>query len=281
MKSFLLSLALTLTFAFASVAQITTPASSPFCKLEQKVGLTDVTVEYSRPSVKDRQIFGDLVQYGQPWRTGANAATKFTFSEDVKVGGKELSAGEYALITVPGKESWELHFFPYSSGSWGSYLSDEEAEAVVVMADVAEMPIKIESFIIDIGTLRNSSAVIYLVWENTVASVALEVPTGPAVEEMIAATMAGPSANDYRAAASYYLQEGKDMDQALEWMNMAIEKGGERYWIMRDKAMIQANLGDYKGAIASAQRSSELAKEAGNNDYVRGNDELIANWSKM
>ena len=149
------------------------------------------------------------------------------------------------------------------------------------MADVAEMPIKIESFIIDIGTLRNSSAVIYLVWENTVASVALEVPTGPAVEEMIAATMAGPSANDYRAAASYYLQEGKDMDQALEWMNMAIEKGGERYWIMRDKAMIQANLGDYKGAIASAQRSSELAKEAGNNDYVRGNDELIANWSKM
>jgi len=281
MKSFILSLTLILFAGFASQAQISAPAPSPFCKIEQKVGLTDVSVEYSRPSVKDRTVFGGLLQYGQPWRTGANAATKFTFSENVKVGGKELSAGEYALITVPGKESWELHFFPYKSGSWGSYLSDESAKPVVAMADVAEMPFKVETFLIDIGSLRNSSAVIYFVWESTVASVALEVPTDEAVEEMIASTMAGPSANDYRAAASYYLQEGKDMNQALEWMNMAIEKGGERYWIMRDKAQIQANLGDYKSAIASAKRSSELAKEAGNDDYARGNDELIAEWGKM
>ena len=273
---------LLMVFGTTMQAQIQTPAPSPSCKYEQSVGLTDITIEYSRPGVKDREIFGGLVPYGAQWRLGANSATKMTFSTDVKIGGKDLKAGAYAVTATPKETYWTLHFYPHTSNGVGTYMGDDAPESVDVTAEAGSMgDMQVESFMIVIDMLRNSSALLHFVWDNTIATTNIEVPTGKMVEEMIASTMEGPSANDYRAAANYYYQEGKDMKQALTWMNKCIDKGGERFWILREKALIQAALKDYSGAIKSAERSIALAKEAGNDDYVRMNTQSITEWKSM
>lgn len=157
-------------------AQDEKPAPSPFCKIEQKVGLTDVTLEYSRPGVKDRDIFGGLVPLNEPWRTGANAATKFTFSTDVTVGGKELAAGSYAVVTVPTEESWEIRFYPHESTRWSTYINDEDAKPVVVTAETGELDFSVESFMIMVDNLRDDSATIVFAWDMTTAWVDMTVP---------------------------------------------------------------------------------------------------------
>ena len=144
--------------------------------------------------------------YGQPWRLGANQATKMTFSTDVKIGGKDLKAGAYAVLATPEMDKWTLHFYPPQQHNFGSYLRDEEAESVDVVTMVDQMSGPgVGSFLIMFDNLTNSTGTLLLGWDKTIAIVEVEVPTNAAVEEMIASTMAGPSANDYRAAASYYL----------------------------------------------------------------------------
>ncbi len=281
MKTTFLSLAFCLAIAFGVNAQVSTPAPSPYCKVEQTVGLTDIHLEYSRPSVKDRKVFGDLVPYDKVWRTGANSATKITFTTDVKVNGTEVPAGDYALITKPGMEEWELHFLPYVSAGVGQYMSSEDDRIIAKTSGVNELPFVMESFMMMFDNLRNSSANMHNVWERTNAYGTIEVPTEEAVMASIESTMAGPGAGDYSAAASYYLAEGKDLNQALEWINKSLEMGGERFWILRTKSEIQAKLGDYKGAIATAERSKELAEESRNADYIKINTDNITEWSKM
>lgn len=260
-------------------AQVTTPASSPFAKLEQKVGLTDITVEYSRPSAKGRTVFGELVALDEVWRAGANAATKITFSSDVTLNGTALKAGAYALLITPGATSWKLHFFNYDKSGWGTYIAEgAPAAAAVLTVNTMPLPMYMETWTIGFNDLRNHSATLNLVWANTLVKVDVVVPTDAAVTASIDRTMAGPSANDYYSAASYYLAENKDLSQALTWVNLALEKGGERFWILRTKALIQAGLGDKAGAIATAKRSSTLAQEAGNAEYVRMNDKSISEW---
>ncbi len=272
-------LGLFLAFAMPSEAQIETPSASPSSKLEQMVGLTKVTVEYSRPSKKGREIFGSLVPYGEAWRTGANAATKITFSEDVVLGGQELAAGSYAILTKPMKTEWMFMVYPYASGNWGSYLNSD-VEPATFTAPTAELPFEMETFTIDVGYLRNKSARIWFVWDRTMVSVDLDVHTEKQVEASIKKTMAGPSAGDYYSAASYYLDEGKDMEKALMWINKSIDMDDqEKFWVMRRKALIQAALGDYKGAVATAKKSKELAMAAGNNQYVQMNEASIKEWS--
>jgi hypothetical protein len=262
-------------------AQVMAPAASPFCKIEQKVGLTDVTLEYSRPSAKGRTVFGDLVPFGKPWRAGANSVSKVTFSTDVNVGGSDLKAGAYALLITPQKDSWQLHFFNYDKGSWSSYIAEgaPAAAAVVTIKSVA-IPMHVESWTIGVGGLKNDGAGLDFIWEKTFANVPISVPTDKAVMASIESTMAGPSAGDYYSAASYYLNEGKDMAQALEWIDASLEKGGDRFWILRSKALIQAKLGDKSGAIASAKKSTELAEAAGNDEYPAMNAKSIAEWMK-
>jgi hypothetical protein len=151
-------------------------APSPACKMEQKVGLTDITVEYSRPGVKDRAIFADdgLVPYGKVWRTGANSATKITFSDGVKVGGKELGEGSYAILTIPDKMEWTVNFYPYEESGWNTYTSKDPK--VSVKAKPQNLGnVMVESFLIAVGDLRDYSATLNFVWEHTRVSVPLEV----------------------------------------------------------------------------------------------------------
>ncbi len=156
-----------------SCSLIAQPSASPFSKLEQKAGTTDITVEYSRPSLKGRTIFPDLHKYGETWRTGANAATKVTFSEDVTVEGKALPAGSYALLTKPGKDKWEVMFFAYDQASVSSYSS--AAPKVSVSVDAAKAGRSVETFQIDIQDLRDDSATLSLSWGTDYIGVKLGV----------------------------------------------------------------------------------------------------------
>ncbi len=277
-KAFFTCLVLGLSISMALQAQIQTPAASPSNTYEQMVGLTKVTIEYSRPAIRDREIFGGLVPYDEVWRLGANAATKFTFSEDVVLGGKDVEAGSYAVFAKPGKESWSIMLYPHVTANAGAY-AESDVEPITVMAEVGSMSdARIDNFMIMIDEIKSEGAVILFGWDKTIAALPMKVHTDKAVEANIEKVMAGPSANDYFAAASYYHAEGKDGKKALKWVNKAIEMGYDRFWVQRTKALIQAGLGDKAGAIESAKKSIEMATKAGNKDYVRMNEASIKEW---
>lgn len=266
----------------AATAQIQTPQPSPFTKVEQKVGLTDVTLEYSRPGMRDREIFGNLVPYGEIWRTGANENTKITFSDDVEIDGKTLAAGTYAIYTRPEKESWEVMFYSDAS-NWGNPQEwDENKVALKATAQTEELPFEMETFTIFLDNLKNDSAVLNIVWANTVASLQINFPTDAKAMASIEKTMSGSDlkANDYFAAATYYHDTNKDNKKALEWVNKAIEMQGDNvpFWVLRKKSLIQADLGMKKEAIETARLSLAAAEKAGNKDYVKMNRDSLKEW---
>lgn len=275
----LVALAILSLLAFDLNAQIRTPAPSPTAELKQAVGLTDVTINYSRPGVKDRVIFAEdgLVPFGKIWRTGANSATKFTFSDDVKLGGKEVKAGSYAVLTIPNAEEWTINLYKYESGNFGSYTEKDPDVSLTAKPEV--LPIKLESFTIDIGYLRNNSANIALIWDNTLVPIPLEVDVDSKVMAAIESVMGGPSLNDYYEAATYYHNSGKDLKQALKWVQKATSGDNPRYWQVREEALILADLESYGEAISAAKRSLELAQKAENDDYVRMNEKSIKEWA--
>jgi hypothetical protein len=271
-----------LTLMFSVNAQIETPAPSPFSKIEQKVGLTDVTVEYSRPSMRGRAVFGNLVPYGKLWRAGANKNTMITFSDDVVVAGTTLKAGSYAIFITPNEKSWDVVFYS-DTNNWGAPKElDGSKVAAKVSVDTMKMPMTVETFTMTLDNLTNSSAELSILWESTMANVKFEVPTDAKVAAAIEKTMAGPSANDYYASAVYYMQEGKDLDKAKTWMDKAMSMVKEpAYWQMRQQSLIYAKMGDKKNAIATAKKSLEAAKEAGNSDYVKMNTDSLKEWGAM
>ena len=279
----LLLFAFALTLMFSVNAQIETPQPSPMTTIEQKVGLTDVTLEYSRPSMKGRKIFGDLVPYGKMWRAGANKNTIITFSDDVTIGGNALKAGSYAIYISPNAESWDVNFYT-ETNNWGTPLDwDESKVAAKVSAKIYEMPMNVETWTIGFDDLTNSSANIGFIWEKTYAVVTFEVPTASKVAASIDQVMSGPSANDYYAAAVYNLSEGKDLDKAMMWIDKAVEMTAEqpRFWYLRQQSLIHAANGDKKGAIAAAKKSLEGATASGNADYVKMNENSLKEWGAM
>lgn len=263
-------------------AQITTPQPSPFQKIEQKVGLTDVTLEYSRPSMKGRTIFGGLVPYDAMWRTGANANTKITFSENVEIGGKSVKAGSYAIYTKPGASNWEVYFYS-DTNNWGTPEKwDDSKIAAQVSVQAYPMPMNIETFTMSFDELKNDAAMLGMLWEKTYVGVPIKFGTDKAVSDNIQKVMNGPSANDYYAAAVYYLETGKDINQAKTWIDKSINMNKEpAFWQLRQKSLIYAKAGDKKGAIEAAKKSMELAKTAGNNDYVALNQKSLKEWGAM
>lgn len=275
---------LSLTLFLASLtlaAQLKTPQPSPKSTLQQVVGLTDVTIEYSRPSAKGRIVFGDLVPFGKLWRTGANANSTISFSDDVVIGGNTLKKGKYAIYTIPKVESWEIIFYS-TTDNWGLPENWDESK-VALKATVTPVLTdrKVESFTIGIDNLDNNFAHLVLNWEKTLVALRFDVPTKKLVEKNIETVMAGPSANDYFRAAQYYYQSDMDMNIALTYINKSLELNKEKpYWYYRQKSLIQAKLGDKKGAIESAKLSLEGATKDKNNDYIKMNNESIAEWSK-
>lgn len=274
--------AFALTLLFSVQAQIETPQPSPFTKIEQKVGLTDVTLEYSRPSMKGRSIFGDLVPYGKLWRTGANKNTMVSFSDDVVVDGQTLKAGSYAIFVTPSASSWDVVFYS-DTENWGTPQNwDDSKVAAKTTVNTMKMPMQVETFTITFDNLTSNSAELGFIWSDTMANVKFEVPTDKMVSAAIDKVMAGPSANDYYTAAVYNLSENKDLGKAKEWMDKAMSMVKEpRYWQLRQQSLLYAKLGKKKLAIKAAKKSLEGAEEAGNADYVKMNKDSLKEWGAM
>lgn len=261
--------------------QVVTPKASPVCKIQQKVGLADIQIDYSRPGAKGRVIFGDLIPFDAMWRLGANENTKLTCSEALIFGKDTLKAGTYAIFAKPGQQNWELYFYnDYSN--WGLPETwDAQKVALQVTAPVQKIQDFQENLEINIDGLSNSGANLEIAWENTKVSVPFSLNTKSKVLASIDKTMAGPSANDYHAAATYYFNENLDLKKALEWSNKAVElRGSSAYWMTRLNAQLKAANGDYKGAIETAKISLEAAKADGDNAYVTANQKSIEEWSK-
>jgi len=261
-------------------AQIQTPQPSPFAKIEQMVGLTQVSLEYSRPAMRGRTIFGGLVPYGKTWRTGANMNTKITFAHDVTIDGQELKKGTYAVYTIPNEASWEVLFYSDADNGGLPQKWDDSKVAAKTTVSVDKMSFNVESFTMTFDNLSANSATMGISWDDVYVGVKFEVPTDKITSQSIEAVMAGPSGNDYFQAAAYYLAEGKDLKQALEWMQKATAGENPPFWQLRTMSLIQAELGDKTAAIATAKKSLAAAQKANNADYIKMNQESITKWQQ-
>lgn len=286
MKKFITSAVLTTAFLFAQpvCAQVTYPAPSPFAKIHQVVGTTDVKVEYSRPAKKGRTLFVDVEKFGSLWRTGANASTKISFSDDVSIEGQAVPAGQYAIYSIPGETEWSVMLYKDLTigGNVGAYKEADELIKVKVTSE--KLPISVENFTIDIGNITNNSAVIGLIWGEYYVPIRMTVDTDSKVMAQIEQAMKNPMAsvgNSYAQAANYYFQNDKDLNQALTWMTKATEINPNAFWHMQTKARILAKMEKYKEAVAAAKVSLEKAKAAPNDfGFIQSNEDLIAKWSE-
>ncbi len=280
MKKYLL-LSFLLCASQFGLAQIKTPQLSPKALISQTVGLTDVTISYSRPSARGRYVFNNLVPFGKLWRTGANENTTISFSEDVTIDGKILKKGKYALYSIPKADNWEIIFYN-DSNNWG--LPENFDEAKVALRTVVKSELKekhTESFTININNLDPNFALLEFSWEKTIVSLKFEVPTQKATLSSIETVLKGPTADDYFSAAQYFYQSNGDINKTKMYIDKALEINKESpYWFTRLKSLIQAKMGDKKGAIATAKLSLDAANLAKNQDYVKMNKDSIEEWSK-
>lgn len=263
-------------------AQIKTPQPSPSQKIEQKVGLTDVTLEYSRPSMRGRTLYGNLVPYGKIWRTGANQNTKITISDDVEIGKTTLKAGTYAIFTKPASSTWDVYFYT-DSNNWGAPEKWDDAK-VAAKINVPATPItrEVETFTMVFDDLTNNSATLAMLWGKTYVGIPITFSTDKIVSSNIERAMSGPTAGDYYSAAVYYFEADKDIKQSKEWMDKAMEMSKDpKYYQLRQKSLIYAKAGDKKGAIDAAKQSLEMAKAAGNEDYITMNTQSLKEWGAM
>lgn len=276
-RKHLLAMAIAATVTVSATAQIKAPKPSPTVEMEQMIGLTEIEIEYSRPGKKEREIFGKLVPYGEVWRTGANASTKFKTDKDITVNGKELKKGEYALYTIPGESEWTI-IFHNNTSYWGVGDYKKEEDALRITAKVKNITEIIETFTIEFGYFTNSGAKMMLIWDKTLVAVDIETKLDEQMKAQINNVLVeGPSANDYAAGARYYMDKGENMDKALMWMNKAVEKRPDAFWLIHDKAKLLAKMGKKKEAIEAANKSIDVAKASKRGDfgYIAKNEEFI------
>ncbi|MBZ9627628.1 DUF2911 domain-containing protein [Psychroflexus sp. CAK57W] len=280
MKTILTGLALAI--SVFTYAQVETPQPSPNSTFTQVVGLSEVSVAYSRPSANGRTIFGDLVPYDKKWRTGANENTIITFSDDVMLEGQSLSAGSYAIYTIPKKESWNVFFYEEIQ-NWGlPKLWNEDAVAAMVNVPVKELNHHVETFTIGMDNINLDKAHLKISWAKSMVEVPISFPTDVLVMENINAVMSGPTATDYFSSAVYYLNAGKDLEKAEEWIEKAMAMSENKpYWMLRQQSLIYAANAKKDKAIEAAKASLAAAKKAGNADYVKMNKDSLKEWNAM
>jgi tetratricopeptide (TPR) repeat protein len=261
------------TALMADAQTIKTPAPSPSQSVKQDFGISTIELNYSRPGMKGRKIFGDLVPYGKVWRTGANSATRIKFSDDVSIGGQVLKAGEYAVYSVPNEKEWEI-IINKGSANWGTDYKQED-DIFRVKATPVKLDQPVETFTMQFANVKSGSADLQILWDKTLVSVPITSDIDKKVMAQIDAAM-NKDSRPYYQAAMYYLETGKDLNQALTWFDKAIEQNPTAYWVYHQKANALAKLGKKNEAKTTAQKSMDLAKTAKNDDYVKLNEKLIA-----
>ena len=262
----------------APAPKIDFPAPSPAATLKQRVGLTDITIVYSRPGAKGRQMLGVKEPNGKVWRTGANSATKITFSTPVKFGGVDVPAGTYGLFSIPGETEWTV-ILSKNSTQWGAFTYDQKDDVVRVTTVPVKLMEPVETFTIDLNDLRDGSATLNLIWEKVRVPVKIEVDILGALLPQIDAAMAAEGGRKpYGQAAQFYLDQNLDLKKALGWTDASIAERATPTNVYL-KAQILAKMGDKAGAMAAARQSIELADKAGGGmktEYTKLNEALIA-----
>lgn len=276
LSAILLVAALT-TVSFAQTLK--TPAPSPSQIVTQAFGIGEVKIDYSRPGVKGRTIFGELVPYGKVWRTGANASTKITIGENMKVNGQAIAAGTYAIYTVPGQTSWDVML--YKDLTLGGSVEEYKAENELTRFKVSPkaMTEKMETFTIAFNDVTFTSCNLDIMWDKTKVTIPLTSDHDAAVMKNIESALSADK-RPYFAAASYYYDNGKDLAKALEWCNKGIEQNPKAYWMTHTKAKIQRDMKDVKGAIVTAELSKATAVAEKDEHYTELNDRLLAELKK-
>jgi len=253
--------------------QVKTPAPSPPQYVKQDFGLSNIELSYSRPGIKGRNIFGDLVPYDKVWRTGANQATTITFGDEVTIGGKKIPAGKYGLLTIPGANDWTIIITrQLDVTNPADYKQDQDV--VRATAGSQQLPFPVETFSIMFNNVTSNSLSLDLIWDRTIVS----LPISTDIDSRIMAQIDNAMNKDnhpYFTAGLYYMENGKDLNKALEWLNKAVEQN-PAFYVVYQKARCQAKLGKKQEAIATAKKSIELSKQANNSDFVTLNEKLIA-----
>lgn len=274
MKTILTLLACAVISGSLHAQNLKTPAASPAVTIKQDFALSSVEISYSRPGVKDRKVFGDLVPYGKVWRTGANAATTITFGEDVVINGKKVSAGKYGLLSIPGQNEWTIIISKQTNvTSPAAYKQSEDV--VRLQASVEKLPFPMETFTIFFNNIKPSAMEAVIAWENTLVSFPITANIDKSVMSQIDELMKSDNP-PYFQAAMYYLETDRNMDKVLSWMDKALEQNPKAFWIYHNKANALAKNGKKKQAVDAAKKSIALAKEAKNDDYVVLNEKLLA-----
>jgi len=271
---------LTTLLSLSASAQIKMPAASPTQTLIQDFGLGKIEIVYSRPGLKGRAAFGNgtlLAPTGIVWRTGANGATKVTFSDPVTIGDKTLAAGSYGLFTIPGENEWTVIFNTNSKG-WGSFEYKETEDVVRVKVKPELTSNNTETFTMGVGNITPETATIYLKWAKTMVNIPIKTDIKSTIRKQVEASTSGANVSGaaYQAAANFYFDMEKDYAKALANVNKAIDATPNAYWLFLLKSKAQKELGDKKGAKVSAEACVKMATEGKNMDYVRSANDVIA-----
>ena len=259
-------------------AQLKTPAPSPTQTVKQDFGLSSIELSYSRPGMKGRKIFGDLVPYGNVWRTGANQATTLTFGDDVTIGGVKIKAGKYGLLTIPEKKSWTI-IISKQTGVTSPADYKQDQDVVRVDAKTNATGDAIETFTIEFANVKPNTCNLEIKWDKTSVSLPISTDVETKVMAQIDQLM-NKDNRPYYNAAMYYMDNGKDLNQALGWFQKAAEMQPKAFWIQHQLANCLAKLGKKDEAKAAAEKSKALAAEAKNDDYVKLNEKLLAELAK-
>ncbi|MEP7375024.1 MAG: DUF2911 domain-containing protein [Chitinophagaceae bacterium] len=277
MKKLLIAAIAACSFVIAG-AQLKTPAPSPTQTIKQDFGLASVELSYSRPGVKGRKIFGDIVPFGAVWRTGANGATTISFADEVTIGGTKIPAGKYGLLTIPDKKSWTIIISKQTDVTNPSaYKAD--MDVIRITSEVNTTKAKTETFTMQFANVKPTSCELYIMWDRS----AVVLPIATEIDGKIMAGISEAIKGDkppYFQAAMYYMDNGKDLNQALAWFNKAAEADPDAYWVQHQWANCLAKLGKKSEAKTVALKSKELAAAAKNEDYVKLNDKLLKDLAK-
>ncbi len=252
---------------------LNTPQPSTTQTIKQNFGLSSIELSYSRPNAKDRVIIGELVPFDKVWRTGANQATTLTFGDDVTIGGKKITAGTYGLLSIPGKDDWTL-IITKQIDVTSPAAYKQESDVVRVNVKPMKLHDKVETFTMQFTNVKGSTCDLTLQWENT----SLTLPISTDVDSKVMAQINNVMTKDnlpYFNAGMYYMENGKDLNQALTWFNKAAEQNPSAFWIQYQRANCLVKLGKKQDAIAASTKSLELAKTANNGDYVKLNEDLL------
>lgn len=259
----------------AIAQQLKVPAASPTQTVKQAFGISEITIEYSRPGVKGRVVFGEVVPFGKIWRTGANSTTKITFGDDVKIEGVDVKAGTYGFYTIPNADSWEIML--YKDLTLGGNVANYKIENEVIRVKVKPSTLtnKVETFTMGLSDITSTTANIELTWENTRVAVSVVTEIDSKIMKTIESTIVQDTRPFYQAA-NYYYENNKDLKQALEWVEKAIIANPKAYWVVLLKAKIQLKLNDKKGAITTANLVIYMATIEKDESFVKQAEKLIA-----